>query len=101
MAVTPAAGLNSSVVTGGIPVKVANGGVNGGYIVNPAASGDQGLAMTEVLYVDPVGPCGSLAANGTIIALRPGDTWALIPGQTTPTYVNAESSGHKFTVVVW
>jgi len=32
-------------------------------------------------------------------ALQPGQTWQIIPGQTTPTSVNAASSGHQFTAV--
>ena len=97
----PTPGLTTIITTGGSPVRVANGGVNGGLITNPYTAGDQGIPNSEVLYVDPVGPCAALAGNGTIFALQPGDTWPLIPGQTTPTNVNAATGGHKFTVVLW
>lgn len=98
---TPKPGLASIVQTGGQPVTVANAGTGGGYVTNPLSAADQGVAAAEVLYVDPVGPCVSLAAGGTIIALQPGDTFALVPGSTLPTTANAASGGHKFTVVLW
>jgi len=98
MSVTPVPGLTSTVVTGGTPVTAVPANPNGGYITNPAAAADQGLGATEPLYIDPVTAAG-IAANGTTFALAPGQTWQIIPGQTTPTSVNAASSGHLFTVV--
>jgi hypothetical protein len=100
MSVTPTAGLISNIVTGGIAVNAIGALPNGGFITNPVDAADQGLAVAEVLYVDPVGAAG-LAANGTTFALYPGQSWPIIPGQTTPTSVNAASSGHKFSVVSW
>ena len=44
---------------------------------------------------------GSLVAGGTIIALQPGQSWNFIAGQTTQTFANATSSGHRFTAVYW
>lgn len=96
--VTPVAGLTDVVGVGGTAVTVAPGGINGGYITNPAAAADQGLVAAEDLFVDPVGSAG-LGGNGTTFRIPPGGTWAMIPGQTTPTTVNANSSGHQFTVV--
>lgn len=98
--VTPKAGLVSEVAVGGTPVIVAPAGVNGGFITNPASPTDQGLADAETLYVDPVGAAG-LEANGTTFALAPGQSWSFIPGQTTTTSVNAQSAGHKFSVVYY
>ena len=102
---TPTNGLSTSISNGFQPTRVANGGVSGGIITNPLAASDQGLANAEVLYVDPVGPCapvnGVLGAYGTIFALQPGDKWYLIPGQTTATTVNAVSTGHRFSVVLY
>ena len=98
--VTPVPGVNSQVTTGGQAVIAVDGGVNGGFITNPASPTDQGLVTPEILYVDPVVEAG-LVANGTTFALYPGQTWTLIPGQTTPTRVNASSGGHKFSVVSW
>jgi hypothetical protein len=92
--VTPGPGLVSQITTGGSAVKAVGPSPNGGFITNPATA-------TETLFVDPVGLCGTLAAGGTIFGLAPGQSWDLIPGQTTPTYVNAASNGHTFSVVVW
>jgi len=96
MAVTPIPLVVSVVTTGGTSVMVNAGGPKGGVITNPVANTDQGLSTAEVLYVNPTGPA-ALEANDTTFALLPGQSWNLIPGQTTPTYVNAVSSGHKFS----
>ena len=103
MPITPTPGLASQINVGGQAVMIA-GAVNGGILTNPAANTDQGVVTSEILYVDPVGVCGGSAlpqANGTVFALQPGQSWTFPPGQTTPTYVNAASTGHKFTVVIW
>lgn len=91
--VTPVPGTNSVVAAGGTAVQAAPANVNGGFITNPASA-------TETLFVDPVGAAG-LAASGTTFGLAPGQSWSLIPGQTTPTTVNAASDGHEFSVVVY
>lgn len=92
--VTPVAGANSVVTTGGTAVIAAGASPNGGFITNPSTA-------TEYLFVDPVSATPGLAAQGTVFGLAPGQTWDLIAGQTTPTYVNAASNGHTFSVVVW
>jgi hypothetical protein len=97
-AVTPIPGNASQVAIGNTPVVAVLGGPNGGFITNPASAADQGLSAAETLYVDPVGAAG-LQGNGTTFAIEPGQTWELIAGQTTPTSVNAQSSGHKFSVI--
>lgn len=91
--VTPAPGNASEVVTGGTAVVAALAAPNGGFIVNP-------YGASESIFVDPVAVPG-LAAGGTTFEIRPGQNWDLIAGQTTPTYVNAASDGHTFSVVVW
>ena len=101
MSITPRAGINDLVATGGTAVKVADGGVNGGRITNPLTAADQGLTSAEPLLIDPVGMCPTTQARGTIFALAPGESWDLIPGQTTATWVNAISDGHRFTAVLW
>lgn len=98
--VTPRAGVNSVVAAGGTAVIAANGGINGGYITNPASATDQGISVAENLIVDPVATPG-LFGNGTSISLFPGQSFSLIPGTTLSTWVNAETSGHQFTVVVF
>ena len=103
--VTPIAGLVSQVTTGGTAVVAAGPVANGGFIQNPASAADQGLATAEDLIVNPVdvaaNPNTAGIANGTNFRIPPGGTWQLIPGQTTNTSVNAVSSGHHFSVVVY
>jgi hypothetical protein len=103
MAVTPQPGTNTSVPVGGAPVQALPGGINGGIITNPVTPADQGIVTAEPLYIDAVGTPGSTdgSGNGTTFVLYPGQTWEAIPGQTTPTLVNAASSGHKFTAIFW
>lgn len=98
--VTPTPGLVSSVATGGDAVNAVPANPNGGFITNPAAAVDQGLVTAENLYVNAVG-AATLNGNGTTFALAPGQSWPIIPGQTTPTSVNAPSSGHQFSVTYW
>jgi hypothetical protein len=102
LAVTPTAGTNTFIAVGGSAVQAAPTNPVGGFITNPLLASDQGVSGDpEPLYVDPVGLCGSLSASGTIFALAPGQTWPLIAGQTTATFVNAATSGHQFSVVWW
>src|ERR1700680_1245837 len=98
--VTPVPGLTSVVGMGGTAVQAVPGNVNGGYITNPVAAVDQGLAVAEDLFVSPVG-AAALGGHGATFRIPPGGTWNIIPGQTTPTSVNAVSSGHNFSVVYW
>lgn len=72
----------------------------GGYIVNPLSSDDQGLDTNEVLYVDQVGPAKT-TANGTTIALQPGQSYSVIPFTLTPVTAASKSASHKFTAVCW
>jgi hypothetical protein len=97
---TPVSGTATVVATGGTAVTSIPPGPNGGLITNPASAADQGLSAAEPLYCDSVGNA-TLQGNHTTFALAPGQTYAIIPGQTTPTTVNAPSSGHKFSVIYW
>ena len=102
MAVTPTPGLATTVTTGGTAVTAVGPNPNGGFITNPASAADQGLATAEDLIVNPVssaanGTAGN--ANGTNFRIPPGASWQIIPGQTTPTSVNAITSGHKFSCI--
>ena len=98
--VTPVAGLISAVALGGTAAPAVPGGISGGFITNPSSASEQGLGAAEALYVDPVGAAGT-SGHGTTFTLQPGQSWPLIPGQTTQTSVNAISSGHRFSVVYW
>jgi hypothetical protein len=91
--VTPIAGVASEVTTAGAAVVAVNANPNGGFITNPPDA-------TEYLYVDPVGTA-TTSAGGTTFGLAPGQSWSIIPGQTTPTSVNAPDNAHPFSVVSW
>lgn len=93
MAVTPAPALATAIVTGGTPVTVIPANPNGGVITNP-------YDATEELIVNPVGAAGS-AAGGSNFALQPGQSWDVIPGQTTATSCNAATNGHFFSAIQW
>ena len=98
---TPVAGLASQTsATAGIPVNAVAANQSGGYIVNPLLPADQGLASAEVLFVNQVGP-SSVQANGTTIALQPGQSYTVIPNTTTPVSVASLSANHQFTAVQW
>lgn len=96
--VTPNVATSHEIQRGGTPVIALNGGGSGGYIVNPQLANDQGLPIVEVLYVDPTGPA-ALGITKTTIALQPGQYYATPDNQTTPTWTNAASGGHRFTAV--
>lgn len=97
----PLAGLASQTpATPGLPVNAIASNQSGGYIVNPLSAVDQGLATAEVLYVNQVGPSDT-QANGTTIALQPGQSYTVIPATTTPVSVASLSPAHKFTAVQW
>lgn len=98
--VTPKPGQNWFVSNGGTSVIAIGPLPNGGIITNPYSAEDQGIDNVEPIYVDPVQPAG-LAGNNTSFSLQPGQSWEVISGQTTPTYVNAQTPGHKFSVVSW
>lgn len=84
----------------GVPVNAIAANQSGGYIVNPLLATDQGLASAEVLYVNQVG-AATVTANGTTIALQPGQSYTVIPNTTTPVSVASNSANHKFTAVQW
>ena len=98
---TPVAGLvDTTSASAGVSVNAIAPNQYGGYIVNPYSAADQGLATAEVLYVDQVGPSDT-QANGTTIALQPGQSYTVIPNTTTPVSVASLSPSHKFTSVQW
>jgi len=97
----PNAGSASQTPTSpGVPVNAIAPNQSGGYIVNPLLAIDQGLTNAEVLYVNQVGPA-TVNANGTTIALQPGQSYTVIPNTTSPVSVASLSANHKFTSVQW
>jgi hypothetical protein len=94
-------GLASIVLHGGVAVQVANpiAAAAGGYIVNPLDPIDQGIHIAEPLYVNIVVPPQLISGNTlTNVELEPGGTFIIPPG--TNVWVNAATSGHKFTAVL-
>lgn len=102
--VTPVALLTSIIAAGGTAVQVVPPAPNGGFITNPATNTDQGIVTAEPLYISPVSAApGSVPGdgNGTTFVLYPGQNYDIIAGQTTPTFVNAATPGHKFSGVYY
>jgi hypothetical protein len=98
---TPTVGLaTQTAATPGIPVNAIASNQSGGYIVNPLSAADQGLTSAEILFVNQVAP-SDVQANGTTIALQPGQSYTVIPNTTTPVSVASLSANHKFTAVQW
>jgi len=90
----------TSIVTGGTPVTAIHALLSGGFVWNPQTASDQGIAIAETLYVSEVGPAG-LTANQTTVALLPGQFYFATPNSTKSVSVNAATTGHKFTAVLW
>ena len=98
---TPVSGpATSTSATPGTAVIAIDANQAGGYIVNPTTAADQNLTTVEPLYVNQV-TNAMLQANGTTIALQPGQSYSVIPNTTTPVTVSAASASHKFTAVEW
>jgi len=93
-------GAASVVAKGGTSVVAVYGGALGGYVVNPQLVVDQDIDAAEVLFVDPTGPAAH-SQTKTTIPLQPGQAYTIPAGQTTPLWVNAASSGHRFSVVLF
>ena len=101
MTTTPIAGpATQTSGTPGVAVTAIAPNQSGGYIVNPLLAVDQGLGAAEVLYVNQV-TGATLHANGTTVALQPGQSYTVIPQTTTPVTVSAPSANHTFTAVQW
>jgi hypothetical protein len=102
--VTPAAATADHITTGGTAVTAIAGPISGGFIVNPLNATAQGIGAAENLYIDMVGTPGSTdaAAHGTTSLLSAGQSFTLPPvASGVNVKVNAATSGHKFTIVVW
>lgn len=90
----------SEVAVGGTAVTIVFGPVAGGLISNPLLAEDQGIDVVEVLFVNVIDEAEAAEA-GTTFALQPGQSYRIIPGQTTNVSVNALTSGHKFSGIVY
>jgi hypothetical protein len=90
----------SKVIAGGTPVTAMNGPVGGGLISNPLSAADQGIAVAEQIFVDVTGPA-ALGETATTFELQPGDTYPIPAGLTSDVSVNAATSGHRFSGVIF
>lgn len=99
--VTPQQGA-TIVTVGGTGILSIPPGAYGGYIWNPWTNTDQGIVgAAEPLYVNPMAS-PDLQGFGATVTLYPGDFWKIpLPKSTSGVYVNAPTSGHRFTSVYW
>ncbi len=99
-------GATSKVSVGGQAVVVVYPGALGGLIINPLTIVDQGLSSNELItspealfvnFYDAATPY----VNATTIEVFPGGSVGIPFGLTTNVTVNAPSSGHLFTALVF
>ena len=102
---TPTAGIataTSAVAQASTLTLGAN--MSAGFIQNPLTAADQGIAVAEVLYVDPVAPRvatgGTLFGNNTTIALQPGASFS-VKDSVSPVYTASNTASHKFVAIQW
>ncbi len=88
------------VPIGGQSTIVARGPFRGGFLMNPQSSADQGLAVAENLFINLYG-LAELGSIGETRILAPGETMSLPEGFQGTVNVNAASSGHKFSGVIF
>lgn len=91
---------NTEVSTGGNPVVAAYGPVRGGFITNPSLNTDQGISTAENLFYSITGNAAPYETPTTFV-LAPGQTFLIPPGLTTNVSVNAPTSGHKFSAIIY
>jgi hypothetical protein len=101
---TPVPGLASQTPsTAGQPIAAIDTNQGGGYITNPSDPVDQGQvagANPAVLFINN-STAASTIANGTTLALQPGQTYNIIPNATSQVSVASKIPSHKFTAVSW
>jgi hypothetical protein len=91
---TPVPGLAwQTPATAGTPVNAIAANMSGGYVSNPPGA-------PGPLYVDPTRPASNVA-NGTTIALPPGQPFYVIPQSTIPISVASDFPNHSFVSVQW
>jgi hypothetical protein len=100
MSTAVAGPASQTSATPGTAVTAIASNQSGGYITNPLNPADQGLVAAEPLFVNQV-TNAALAANGTTVALQPGETYQVVPNTITPVTASAASPNHKFTSVQW
>lgn len=92
-------GAASQVRTGGTSIAAAFGPLLGGFVMNPLTAADQGVPA-EPLYLDLTGPAAT-RETATTIELGPGQMFSFPADFGATVWVNAVTSGHKFSAVVY
>lgn len=92
--------VTTTVAVGGQPVTAAYGPMLGGYIQNPMSSADQGTAVPETLYVNLEGSA-TLIETRSNFKVEPGQAFRIPDGFTGRVSVNAPSSNHRFSGIVF
>jgi hypothetical protein len=87
-----------AVATGGQSVIAMYGPLYGGFITNPYDATSQGIKLVEPLFISIVGAAAS-SETATTFAINPGDTFPIPMGLTGNVWVNATSSGHRFSAL--
>lgn len=98
--VTIGRGASSKIALGGVPQVALFGPLGGGKITNPITAADQGLSVAEPLFLDLTGPA-ALGETPTTILLAPGQSLDVPVGDTVSVWVNAASTGHRFSAVTF
>jgi hypothetical protein len=101
----PRAGAANTVTQGGQAVVAIVGPVNGGFIYNPPDATAQNIMTAENINVDMTTPplAGDASGYGTTSVIATGQTFT-VPSPLAPgvqVWINAATSGHRFTCVVW
>lgn len=89
----------TEVSVGGQAVVAVFGGIAGGILVNPGLPADQGIAV-ENLFYDFTAPATTYE-SATTFPLAPGQRLNLPAGLAVNLSVNAVTSGHKFSAIIW
>ena len=88
---------SDAVLAGGTATVAIFGPVAGGSITNPVLASDQGISVSEAIYVDISGAAAVLQETATCIPIQPGQRYKIPAGLITNVSVNAKTSGHRFS----
>ena len=91
---------STEVAVGGQPVAAVFGGIAGGVLFNPNTPADQGISVPESLFYDFTAPATTYE-SATTFPLVPGQRLNLPAGLAVNLSVNAVTSGHKFSAIIW
>lgn len=85
---------------GGTAITAVNGPVGGGFITNPYTAADQGISVAEPLYYSFTG-AAALGETADTFPIWPGQTILIPTDMAGDVSVNAATSGHKFSAIVY